>query len=192
MSKATDALVRLDLELLYQTSRVAYAIDERFHINQWQIAAQMMTLSTMMVVSDMLLNITAHRWIISLLLPIVLGIRAIEIYQFTRISEQYEKDLKAGRSRIHIYWLKYTGPFHRIYTAVLGVYFAFNDFILIGTAHPHASWFVFIVHYLPSLWFLTAAIAYYFAGVPPTPRKRREKKVREWSFGLKPAMAGIK
>lgn len=184
-----SAFGRLDDWLIRKIfAPIAHATDNRLHLNPWQLAAKIMMVSAVLVTADAMINNTKKTWgglsWNILITCMIIGIRAIEVYKLSKISDSYEKrpDILPADT---IFFIQ---PFSRVMHIFLSLWLCPLDFIGTYLLYHNNLWAV-TIHYLPQLWFFVAGIGYYFAAVPRPPAKRKEKKVHA-PIGAQ--LAGIK
>lgn len=179
-------MTRMDFLILWKFMRLSHWVDWRFHINQFDLAAQVMSVGLAM-------NLAAAVYSVLRIHTLWLGVLALTssgtllwLYTFnlralSAASKAYERNPGQVPRAAIMYYL-YPPPM-RIVTLFFGIFLW-----LIGglTAFlPPITW----PHAILDGWLLVIQCAYYIAAGIPSDRERRKKKVRA-PWGARPVMEG--
>lgn len=181
----TNKLMRADLWVIRNICMpLTSAVDQRFHINPWKLAANVMMASAFLAVIDISLydiigSSTAEKCLWVFLGSLILMARALDIRQLTLISDKYEK----RPDIMPMEWLYFIQPISRLCHIIPGIILFFLGDIVSALTKAHGSAFIFAVYFIPRMWYILAGIGYYIAAVPRPPAKRKEKKVHAPMFG---------
>jgi hypothetical protein len=173
-----NMLEKADKALMHVFTRLAHAVDHRFHINPYVLARDVMGVGVALfgaqTVQDVMLNWKHHMPVVfSVMLAFLLmgSFFSIDLVRLTRAGDAYEKHPhRVSRDAAHYVLLP-----HALRLMLLG-FGAEVAAVLTGVdlTTRHAA----LPYYIENFWLMLAGCSWYIAGVKPPHRGRRKKKER--------------
>jgi len=173
-----NALERADKVLIHAFTRLAHAVDHRFHVNPYTLARNVMgagiALFCAQTVQDVMRNWKHHMPVVfSVTLGFVLvgSFFSIDLVRLGRAGEEYEKHPhRVSRDAAHYMLLPYALRLMLLGlgTAVVAVLTEVD----LTTRHAAAS------YYIENFWLMLVGCSWYIAGGMPPHRGRRKKQAR--------------
>lgn len=170
----STAVMQLDMHILFRIFLpIAWKIDQKFWINQWQQAVYVTYLSVVLLILQFapLIGLSWGGGWMGLLLIVCLGIRANDIRRMTKISIAYEKYGNRLPIEAVEFLLFPAGRILHLWIGSLLVVPAAMVLIL------DFSW-KNLYDVVGASWLPVMGVAFYLAAVPPTNRERQKKKER--------------
>jgi len=181
---------KLDFAILRLVMKIAHYIDYRWHVNNYYVASYIIRLCQFCAVGLMVVMKLDG-----------VGTIPITVIGVISAAAVYAMDMEAKRFRIAGWkWERSPGTIPtevyreiicpsglRLVGIFLGTILVLTNGIMGFISKP---WEVALLGFICWPWNAYSSIATYFVCIPPSSRKRKEKKARAWSFGLMPSPVG--
>lgn len=188
-------MLKLDWAILKLVMRLAYWIDYKFHKNNYLVASYINKLCALCLIGICAVSflIFKHDWFPKILVCLINPLLAwAKLYQSDKLRTASDKwERSPGTIPAEVYGFILFPPKARLMGIFMGIFFAFTNCLLDVTTLHTPIWLGVIEGFF-WLWTGYDSIAMYFAAIPPSTRKRKEKKAMDWSFGLTPSPVGSK
>lgn len=184
--KFRDSMTRVDFFILWKFMRLSHWVDWRFHINQFDLAAHVMSAGLAMNLAAAvysILHITVHWLGVFALVSsgILLWLYTYNLKALSAASKAFERNPCQIPRAAMMYYI-YPPPI-RIVTLFFGMFLWLTG--LLAAFLPPITW----PHAILDSWLVVIQCAYYIAAGIPSGRERRKKKVRA-PWGARPVMRG--